>query len=173
VKRLIVTLFLGAFGIANAWSQTAESVAVFTPLPTQKAKKIKIQKYGGDVIDVGTVDFDYKIEPHTSRGLPYGFSLSLSMPNRELVFETCNEYLESYLSIFVRITKRGEKSGSFFEEKMWIKLNKSEEEALMKSETLYRKLFELSPGVYKIDIIVRDSRSGNSGIHLTGFEIPK
>ncbi|MBS1795539.1 MAG: hypothetical protein JSS81_16915 [Acidobacteria bacterium] len=130
-------------------------------------------KYGGDVLDFADLNFDYKIEPVRSPAPFSGFALEFSLPNRDLVFETRDDRIESYLDIFVRVRKRDGTGGGNFEERLLIGFNKSDEEAVMKTVTIYRKLFELPAGTYKIDIAVRDRRSGNRGIRSTNFEVPK
>lgn len=166
-------MLLGVLGTANALAQTTESIAVFQSFLTPKADKSKNQNYGGDVIDLRTMNFDYKVEPVKLPELPSGFLLNLTMPNRDLIFDARDKYFEAYLRIIVVVTKRGEKNRNHFEEKLVVKLDKDDAEAPTKNTTNYQKRFELPAGMYKVDILLEDLKSGIRDVSSSGFEIPK
>jgi hypothetical protein len=43
----------------------------------------------------------------------------------------------------------------------------------MKDVATYRKVYELAPGIYKIEIGLTDNKSGNKGFSAIAFQIPK
>lgn len=170
MKNLIFPLLFLFSGFVFARAQTYETIGILQPLEPLKMKKVKPKNLAVESLPITSIDFDLKIETVNLPNTSTGFALILNVPNREIVFEDNNVLSEAYLNIFGRVVAENKKD-SIFEEKLLIRLDKSTLEETMKKSVTYRKIFELAPGKYRIDIIVRDTKSGNRGIRSERFEI--
>src|SRR6185436_6193521 len=45
--------------------------------------------------------------------------------------------------------------------------------SLQDRKSIYQKAIALTPGTYKVDVVVRDVKSGNKGVRNLGFVVPR
>jgi hypothetical protein len=156
----------------NAAAQTYETIGILQPLAGKKTGKVK--KFDGyaEYIDDTPLGFEIKVDPGKLPNSADGFLLTVTVNNQELVFDDNDENIEASLNIFLRVLKQDGKSGGTFEERFLIKINQADKDEALKSASTYRNYFELPAGSYKIDVILRDAKSGFRGIQSGKFEIP-
>jgi len=171
MKNIVLLLLFLLTGLIVTKAQTYETIGVLQPFQETKVKKSDMKKIAVESLDLTSIDFDISLETITLPNSTTGLAVSIKIPNKEIVFEDRNKISEAYLNIFGRVTSL-DKKRSFFEERLLINLSKDKDEA-MKDTTTYRKVYELAPGIYKIEIVVKDTKSGNKGIRAVGFEIPR
>lgn len=98
--------------------------------------------------------------------------LTVQTDNDELSF-TKNGGLETaYLNIFGRITSVANRRVGKFEDAVTTTATSEELSTIRTRKSAYARSFILEPGRYKVDVIVRDTKSGAAGFRQVGFVVP-
>lgn len=101
-------------------------------------------------------------------------AFTVQTDNRDLRFDPVGGLeTTARLNIFGRITAVSGKRTGIFEDSVTTNATRTELAELRDRKSIYQKLIALSPGVYKIDLAVRDIGTGNQGIVRQGFTVPK
>jgi hypothetical protein len=90
-----------------------------------------------------------------------------------LVFQESGGLKQARINIFGRITSvAGRRSGTF-EDPVITTATSQELLEAKDRKSAYQKAVALTPGTYKVDVIVRDVASGATGVRHIGFTVPK
>jgi GWxTD domain-containing protein len=100
-------------------------------------------------------------------------AFTVQTDNRDLKFEPVGGLETAKLNIFGRITTVSGKRTGIFEDSVTTNALRSDLASLKDRKSIYQKTIALSPGVYRIDLAVRDIATGNLGIVRQGFTVPK
>lgn len=100
-------------------------------------------------------------------------AFTIQADNRDLKFEPVGGLETAKLNIYGRITAVSGKRTGIFEDSVTTNASRADLAALKDRKSIYQKAVALSPGVYKIDLAVRDVVTGNRGIVRQGFTVPK
>jgi GWxTD domain-containing protein len=100
-------------------------------------------------------------------------AFTVQTDNRDLKFEPVGGLETAKLNIFGRITAVSGKRTGTFEDAVTTNSRRSDLATLKERTSIYQKVVALSPGVYKIDLAVRDVATGNQGVVRRGFTVPR
>ena len=99
--------------------------------------------------------------------------ITVEIPNRQLSFQSRDGVHSAELEIYGRVTTLAGKIVQTFEDT----LDRDFPEALMKSslqgQSVYQKAVPLRPGLYRLDLVIKDVNSGNVGTVYTRLAVPR
>jgi len=125
------------------------------------------------VIDTNPVDFDVRIDYFRQSDDRVITTFTVQAPNKELQFKDEGGLQTAKMNIFGRVSAvSGRKSGTF-EDSVSTNATAQELSDLKDRSSIYQRAIALTPGTYKVEVIVRDVNNGNKGIKSLGFEVPR
>lgn len=99
--------------------------------------------------------------------------ITVQIPNRQLTFEAADDIHNATLNLFARITTLTGRRVQTFEDV----ITRSFPDSLFKTElegsSIYQKAVPLRPGLYRLDIVIKDLQSGNVGVVNTRLAVPR
>jgi GWxTD domain-containing protein len=125
------------------------------------------------VIDNNPLDFDLRVDFFRQSDERVITAFTLQADNKELVFEDSGGLQTAKMNIFGRITAVSGKRSGIFEDSVTTNASAEELSDAKEKKSVYQKAYALTPGTYKVDVVVRDVVSGNRGIRSIGFTVPK
>jgi len=130
---------------------------------------------GGDsgVIDNNPLDFQLDVSFFRQSDDRVITAFTVQADNKELVFENVGGLETANMNIFGRIMAVSGKRSGIFEDSVAANATSEELAEAREKKSIYQKAIALAPGTYKVDVVVRDVRSGNKGIRSLGFTVPK
>lgn len=130
---------------------------------------------GGDsgVLDNNPLNFDLRIDFFRQSEDRVVVTFTVQTPNRELQFENEGGLETAKLNIFGRITAVSGKRSGIFEDAVTTYATQEELATMRDRKSVYQKAYTLTPGTYKVDVVVRDVATGNRGIINQGFTVPR
>ncbi|HYP51165.1 MAG TPA: GWxTD domain-containing protein, partial [Pyrinomonadaceae bacterium] len=100
-------------------------------------------------------------------------TFTVQTDNTDLSFEDVSGIQTARLNIFGRITAVNGKRSGVFEDPVTTTATVEELSAAKLRKSAYQKAIALQPGTYRVDVIVRDVKSGKKGVQRLGFTVPK
>ena len=100
-------------------------------------------------------------------------TFTVQTSNRDLSFESVGGLEQASMNIFGRITAVSGKRSGIFEDSVSATATAAELAETRDRKSIYQKAIALTPGTYKVDVVVRDVKSGNRGIVNLGFAVPR
>ena len=100
-------------------------------------------------------------------------AFTIQTENRDLVFEESGGLKQAHINIFGRITSVAGRRAGTFEDPVITTATSEELVEAKDRKSAYQKAVALTPGTYKVDVIVRDVASGATGVRHVGFTVPK
>ena len=130
---------------------------------------------GGDsgVIDNNLLNFDLRVDFFRQSDDRVITTFTVQTNNRDLSFESVGGLEQATMNIFGRITAVSGKRSGIFEDSVAATATAAELAETRDKKSIYQKAIALTPGTYKVDVVVRDVKSGNRGIVNLGFAVPK
>jgi GWxTD domain-containing protein len=130
---------------------------------------------GGDtgVIDNNPLEFQLDVAFFRQSDDRVITAFTVQADNKELVFENVGGLETANMNIFGRIMAVSGKRSGIFEDSVAANATSEELADAKEKKSVYQKAVALAPGTYKVDVVVRDVRSGNKGIRSVGFTVPK
>jgi len=130
---------------------------------------------GGDsgTIDNNPLDFDLQVDFFRQSEDRVITTFTVQASNKELVFEPIGGIETARMNVFGRITAVSGKRSGIFEDSATTSATESDLNEARERKSVYQKAIALTPGTYKVDVVVRDVASGNKGIRSIGFTVPK
>lgn len=130
---------------------------------------------GGDsgVIDNNPLNFDLRVDFFRQSDDRVITAFTVQADNKELVFENVGGLQSAIMNIFGRVTAVSGKRSGIFEDSVTTSATAVELAETNEKKSVYQKAIALTPGVYKVDVVVRDVKSGNKGVRSIGFTVPK
>ncbi|MDQ3800847.1 MAG: hypothetical protein M3384_15480, partial [Acidobacteriota bacterium] len=125
------------------------------------------------VIDNNPLDFDLRVDFFRQSDDRVITAFTLQTDNKELVFEQIGGLETARMNIFGRITAVAGKRSGIFEDSVTTNASPEELAEAKERKSIYQKAVALTPGTYKVDVVVRDVASGSRGIRTLGFTVPK
>lgn len=125
------------------------------------------------VIDNNPLDFDLRVDFFRQSDDRVVTAFTVQAENKELVFEPVGGIETARMNIFGRIMAVSGKRSGIFEDSVTATATATELVEARNRKSVYQKAIALTPGRYKVDVVVRDVVSGNRGIRSIGFEVPK
>lgn len=130
---------------------------------------------GGDsgVLDNNPLPFDLRVDFFRQSEDRVIATFTVQADNRELQFQDEGGLQTAKMNIFGRITAVSGKRSGIFEDSVTTNATTEELVELKERKSVYQKAVALTPGTYKVDVVVRDVGTGNRGIVSQGFTVPR
>lgn len=100
-------------------------------------------------------------------------AFTVQASNTDLTFEDSGGIQVANMNIFGRIMAVSGKRSGIFEDSVAASATAEELADAKERKSIYQKAIALSPGTYKVDVVVRDVKTGNKGVQSLGFTVPK
>jgi len=130
---------------------------------------------GGDsgILDNNPLDFDLRIDFFRQSDDRVIATFTVQTDNKELQFKNSGGLEQAKLNIYGRITAVSGKRSGIFEDSVTTTATSIELADLRDKKSVYQKAVALTPGTYKVDVVVRDVETGNRGLRNMGFTVPR
>jgi GWxTD domain-containing protein len=131
---------------------------------------------GGDsgvLFDKDPLQFDMRIDFFRQSDDRVIATFTVQTDNKELSFEKLGGLETAKINIFGRITAVSGKRSGIFEDSVTTNATSAELAEMKDRKSIYQKAIALTPGTYKVDVVVRDVVTGNRGIVNQGFTVPR
>jgi GWxTD domain-containing protein len=99
--------------------------------------------------------------------------ITVQVPNRELSFQTKLGVHSAVLNLYGRITTPGGVVVQTFEDLISRDFPESLFQSSLNLSSIYQKSVPLRAGLYRLDLVIKDTLSGNLGIFNTALRVPR
>ena len=99
--------------------------------------------------------------------------ITLQIPNRQLTFQSKDGVHSAVLEVFGRVSTLTGRVLQTFEDTINRDFPESLLRASLQGQSVYQKAVPLRPGLYRLDLIVKDVHSGNVGTTYTSIKVPR
>jgi len=99
--------------------------------------------------------------------------ITVQVPNRDLNFQFKHGVHSAVLNLYGRITTPGGVVVQTFEEIVSRDVSDSLFQSSLNLYSIYQKAVPLRPGLYRLDVVVKDTQSGNLGVVDTALRVPR
>lgn len=172
----------GAYANASAYSREQDSPfsRMIIQADLERPPQVKftdlqatLGSAGTGTVEENPLDFKVQIDYFRQSDDRVMTAFTIQTENKDLVFENSGGVLTARLNIFGRITSLAGRRSGIFEDPVITQATPSEIADIKDRKSAYQKAISMQPGVYKVDVIVRDVASGATGIQRVGFTVPK
>src|SRR5438552_1435940 len=125
------------------------------------------------VIEDNPLNFDVRVDFFRQSDERVITAFTVQTDNQNLVFKDSGGLQEATLNIFGKITHDSGRRAGVFEDAVTTRATPEELTEAKERKSAYQKAVALTPGRYRVDVIVRDTASGATGVRQVGFEVPK
>jgi GWxTD domain-containing protein len=125
------------------------------------------------VIDNNPLDFDLQVDFFRQSEDRVVTTFTIQASNKELAFTDVGGIQTARMNIFGRITAVSGKRSGIFEDSAITSASEQDLNEARDRKSVYQKAYTLTPGTYKVDVVVRDVGTGNRGVRSIGFTVPK
>jgi hypothetical protein len=141
--------------------------------PQVKFSDLQSSLIDSPVIDNNPLDFDLRVDFFRQSDDRVITAFTVQASNKELVFENVGNLPSAKMNIFGRVMAVSGKRSGIFEDSVTTSATAQELSEAKDRKSVYQKAIALTPGTYKVDVVVRDVVSGNRGVRSIGFTVPK
>jgi GWxTD domain-containing protein len=99
--------------------------------------------------------------------------ITVQIPRRQLTFQQKDGVDSATVNLFARITSLSGRIVQTFEETLRDDTPVSLLQQTMGTSRIYQKAVPMSPGLYRLDIVIKDVHSGNVGVVNTRLAVPR
>lgn len=146
--------------------------ALNTP-PQVKYSDLQASLTDSPVVDNNPLEFDLRVDFFRQSDDRVVTAFTVQADNSELSFNNEGGIQTAKMNIFGRILAVSGKRSGIFEDSVTASATPQEIEVTKSQKSVYQKAIALTPGRYKVDVIVRDVVTGSKGIRTIGFEVPR
>lgn len=125
------------------------------------------------VVEENPLNFDLRVDFFRQSDERVITAFTIQAENKDLVFQDSGGLQQARMNIFGRITSVAGRRAGIFEDPVITTATAEELTEAKDRKSAYQKAVPLSPGTYKVDVIVRDVTSGATGIKHLGFTVPR
>jgi hypothetical protein len=119
------------------------------------------------------VKFDYRFDFLRITSDTVLVPITVQIPTRQLMFIEKSGVDTATLNLFARITTLTGRIVQTFEDTLSDGIPASLLQQRLQSSQIYQKAVPLSPGLYRLDIVVKDTNSNNVGVVNARLAVPK
>jgi GWxTD domain-containing protein len=141
--------------------------------PAVKFSDLQSSLTDSPVIDTNPLSFDVRVDFFRQSEDRVITTFTVQTSNKELQFKDEGGLQTARMNIFGRVTAVSGKRSGIFEDSLVTNATASELADARDRKSIYQKAIALSPGTYRVDIVVRDVGTGNKGIVNLGFAVPR
>ena len=150
-----------------------EIITALQSPPQVKFSDLQSSLTDSPVIDNNPLAFDLRVDFFRQSDDRVITAFTIQTTNKELKFEEVGGLETARMNIFGRVTAVSGKRSGIFEDSVVTNATASELAEMQDRKSVYQKAMALSPGTYKVDVVVRDVGTGNKGIVNMGFSVPR
>ena len=99
--------------------------------------------------------------------------ITLQIPNREMAYRDNKGVQSATLNLYARVTTPSGKVVQTFEEAISHDVPESLFQKSLEQSSIFQKAVPLRPGLYRLDVVVKDLESGNVGVIGTALRVPR
>ncbi len=99
--------------------------------------------------------------------------ITIQIPTRQLSFQEKDGVDSATINLFGRITSLSGRIVNTFEDTVHSDIPSSLLQKSLKTSRIYQKAVPLTPGLYRLDIVLKDVNSGNVGVVNTRLAVPQ
>ena len=99
--------------------------------------------------------------------------VTVQIPNNQLSFDSKEGVHSATLNIFGRVSTLTGRVVQTFEDPVSRDFPESLFQKSVKLQSIYQKAVPLRPGLYRLDIVIKDVKSGNVGVINTRLQVPR
>ena len=125
------------------------------------------------VLDKNPLDFNVRVDYFRQSENSVLAAFTVQTDNKDLKFTANGDLNTATVNIFGRITAVTNRRSGIFEDSVTTDATSEQLSQLKAGQSAYQKLIALAPGVYKVDVVVRDVGTGNTGLRTIGFTVPR
>jgi GWxTD domain-containing protein len=119
------------------------------------------------------VKFDYRFDFLRITSDTVLVPITVQIPTRQLSFQEKDGVDSATLNLFARITTLSGRPVQTFEDTIHRDLPSSLLQQSLNTASIYQKAVPLSPGLYRLDIVLKDVNNGNVGVVNTRLPVPR
>lgn len=154
----------------NEFTRLENYAKAFTPPPV-KFKDLEADVTSRLVRDQLKYDYAFDFMRITSDTVLV--PITVQIPTRQLTFKEANGVDTATLNVFARVTSLSGRVIQTFEDTLVDDQPASLLQQSLGTSQIYQKQVPLTPGLYKLDIVVKDTNSGNVGVVDTRLAVPR
>jgi GWxTD domain-containing protein len=132
-----------------------------------------LDQTGSPSVDENALSFDMRVDFYRQSEDRVVTAFTIQTENSQLSFQDRGGIQEARMNIFGKIIAVSGKRAGIFEDPVVTQATAVELVQAKERKSAYQKAVALPPGRYKVQVIVRDVVSGNTGIQNLAFEVPK
>src|SRR5690348_4784572 len=99
--------------------------------------------------------------------------ITVQVPNNQLSFASKDGVYSATLNVFGRVSSLTGRVVQTFEDPVSRDFPESLYQQSLKLQSIYQKAVPLRPGLYRLDIVIKDVKSGNVGVVNTRLQVPR
>ncbi|HEV2386205.1 MAG TPA: GWxTD domain-containing protein [Candidatus Acidoferrales bacterium] len=99
--------------------------------------------------------------------------VTVEVPNKEMTFQDKDGVQTATLNIFGRVSTLGGRITQTFEDTVRQQIPDALLQKSLDGRSIYQKAIPLRPGLYRLDLVVKDVNSGNIGVINTRLPVPR
>jgi GWxTD domain-containing protein len=119
------------------------------------------------------IKFDYRFDFLRITSDTVLVPVTVQIPTRQLSFQEKNDVDSATVNLFARITTLSGRHVQTFEDTVHRDVPTSLLQKSLATSSIYQKAVPLSPGLYRLDIVLKDVNSGNVGVVNTRLAVPR
>ena len=117
--------------------------------------------------------FEYRFDYLRIAGDTVLVPITVQIPNKEVTYKASEGVHSGVLNIFGRITTVTGRRVQTFEDVVNRDFPDALLQASLKGMSVYQKAVPLRPGLYKLDLVIKDVNSGNVGVVNAALRVPR
>lgn len=99
--------------------------------------------------------------------------ITVQIPNNQMSFKEKNGVETATMHVFARVTSLSGHLVNTFEQAISADTPDALLQQYVKGFSIYQKAVPLTPGLYRLDVVVKDTNSGNMGVLNTALRVPR
>jgi GWxTD domain-containing protein len=99
--------------------------------------------------------------------------ITIALQNKDLAFQEQDGVHSATGNVLIKITAINGRVAGVAEDSVSIQIPDSLFKASLDGTRIYQKIMSLRPGLYKMDVVVKDINSGNVGVVNTRLQVPR
>ena len=99
--------------------------------------------------------------------------ITIQIPTRQLSFQQKNGVESASVNLFCRVTSLSGRIVNTFEDNVRRDVPSSLLQQSLATASIYQKAIPLSPGLYRLDIVLKDTNNGNVGVVNARLAVPR
>ncbi len=123
--------------------------------------------------DTAALDVSWKVDFYRASDERVMTAITIQTDNSDLTFKDVGGVQRARLNIYGRVTNLSGRRITSFEDPVTTDATVEELNSAKDRKSAYQRVLPLSPGNYKVDLLVRDINSGATTVKAIGFEVPK